>query len=65
MLLIVSYIAKMTATFQYPGSLGGHSNINTYRLNMYAFKNIGRVPWIWSTLYPGDCIFTPAGRYTQ
>ncbi|XP_059155180.1 uncharacterized protein LOC131940532 [Physella acuta] len=45
----------------YPGSLSGHSNINTYRLNMYAFKNIGRVPWIWSTLYPGDCIFVPAG----
>ncbi|BFZ20273.1 hypothetical protein BsWGS_23312 [Bradybaena similaris] len=49
----------------FPGSLGGHSDIDTERVNTYVFKQILRVPWIWSTLYPGDCLFVPAGYLHQ
>uniref|UniRef100_A0A2C9M1Y7 JmjC domain-containing protein n=1 Tax=Biomphalaria glabrata TaxID=6526 RepID=A0A2C9M1Y7_BIOGL len=49
----------------YPGSMGGHSDINTEIINTFKLKTIGRVPWTWATLYPGDCIFVPAGYIHQ
>ncbi|KAH9500715.1 hypothetical protein Btru_076336 [Bulinus truncatus] len=45
----------------YAGSMGGHSDMNTETVNTYRYKTIGRVPWTWATLHPGDCIFIPAG----
>ncbi|CAL1546143.1 unnamed protein product [Lymnaea stagnalis] len=50
---------------EFVGSLGGHSDINTEMINAFTYKNIARVPWIWSTLYPGDCIYVPAGYIHQ
>ncbi|CAG5130789.1 unnamed protein product [Candidula unifasciata] len=52
-------------TEDYPGSLGGHSDMDTEMVNMFSFKSILRVPWIWSTLYPGNCLFVPAGYLHQ
>ncbi|KAK3753547.1 hypothetical protein RRG08_020618 [Elysia crispata] len=49
----------------FPGSLGGHSTMNTEMVNAFKFKSILRTPWVWSTLYPGDCIFVPAGYLHQ
>ncbi|GFR62580.1 JmjC domain-containing protein 5 [Elysia marginata] len=47
------------------GSLGGHSNMNTEMVNAFKFKSILRTPWVWSTLYPGDCLYVPAGFLHQ
>lgn len=47
------------------GSLGGHSNMNTEMVNAFKFKSILRTPWVWSSLYPGDCVFVPAGYIHQ
>ncbi|RUS79346.1 hypothetical protein EGW08_012900 [Elysia chlorotica] len=49
----------------FAGSLGGHSTVNTEMVNAFTFKSILRTPWVWSTLYPGDCIFVPAGYLHQ
>lgn len=50
---------------EFTGSLGGYSDINTEMINAFTYKNIARVPWIWSTLYPGDCIYVPSGYIHQ
>lgn len=34
-------------------------------VNLFRFKGISKVPWRWSTLYAGDCIFVPAGYLHQ
>ncbi|XP_025089638.1 jmjC domain-containing protein 5-like [Pomacea canaliculata] len=49
----------------YEGSLSGHSRLNMEIINSFKYKNIIMTPWIWSTLYPGDCIFIPAGYLHQ
>lgn len=32
---------------------------------MFKFKEVGKVPWKWSTLKPGDCIYIPASELQQ
>ena len=34
------------------------------RVNMFKHPEIADVPWTWSTLRAGDCIFVPAGETT-
>lgn len=43
----------------------GYSEMDTDRINMFQYKKVSEVPWIWSTLRPGDCIFVPAGYLHQ
>jgi lysine-specific demethylase 8 len=43
----------------------GHSPIDMDMINMYKSPKIGEVPWTWSTLRAGDCIFVPAGYLHQ
>lgn len=47
----------------YVGS--GYSDLDTDRINMFKHKSVADVPWIWSTLRAGDCIFVPAGHLHQ
>ncbi|XP_005104510.2 uncharacterized protein LOC101847982 [Aplysia californica] len=49
----------------YPNSRGGHSDMTTDMINVFRYKSIPNVPWIWSTLYAGDCLFVPAGYLHQ
>ena len=45
----------------WPGA--GYSKLDMDMINMFAHKEIGTVPWTWSTLRPGDCIFVPSGKH--
>lgn len=49
----------------YPNSGAGSSPLDMEMINMYKYKKIGKIPWIWSTLYQGDCLFLPAGYLHQ
>jgi len=31
-------------------------------INMFKNSDIGKVPWTYSTVQQGDCIFIPAGK---
>ncbi|GFO45631.1 Jmjc domain-containing protein 5 [Plakobranchus ocellatus] len=65
--ILVEQIHRKAFDFEedFPGSKGGHSAMNTEMVNAFKFKKILRTPWIWSSLYPGDCIFVPAGYIHQ
>ena len=47
---------------QYPNSGAGSSPIDMDMINVFKDKKITQTPWIWATLYQGDCLFVPAGR---
>ena len=32
------------------------------RISMFKYKQVADVPWSWSTLWSGDCIYIPAGN---
>lgn len=49
----------------YEGSLGGHSRLDMEMINSFKYRGILMTPWVYSTLYPGDCIFVPAGYLHQ
>lgn len=43
----------------WPGA--GYSEIDMDMINLFKYKQVAGVPWTWSTLKPGDCIFVPSG----
>ncbi|KAI0222815.1 Fibrinogen-like protein 1 [Lamellibrachia satsuma] len=43
----------------------GSSEIDMDRINMFKYKSVSDVPWSWSTLWSGDCIYIPAGHLLQ
>lgn len=47
---------------QGPFSGAGRSEIDMDRVNMFKYEDIAKVPWTWSTLRAGDCIYVPAGK---
>jgi len=47
---------------QGPFNGAGRSEMDMDRVNMFKYADIAHVPWTWSTLRAGDCIFIPAGR---
>uniref|UniRef100_A0A0B7A0M6 JmjC domain-containing protein n=1 Tax=Arion vulgaris TaxID=1028688 RepID=A0A0B7A0M6_9EUPU len=60
-LIEVAHKQSLPYANYYTNSLSGYSDMDTDRVNAFEFKNILRVPWTWSTLKPGDCLFVPAG----
>jgi len=53
-----------TRVVEGPFSGAGRSELDMDRINMFKYADITHVPWTWSTLRAGDCIFIPAGRLT-
>ena len=51
--------------FQGPFDGAGRSELDMDRVNMFKHAGIARVPWTWSTLRAGDCIYIPAGKYNH
>lgn len=49
----------------YPNSGSGHSPMDMEMINAFKHPGISQTPWIWSTLWHGDCIFVPAGYLHQ
>ncbi|KAH3712264.1 uncharacterized protein LOC127856831 [Dreissena polymorpha] len=49
----------------YPNSGSGHSPMDMDMINAYKNPKIAETPWVWSTLWQGDCIFVPAGYLHQ
>lgn len=49
----------------FEGSLGGHSRLDMEMVNSFKHRGILMTPWIYSSLYPGDCILVPAGYLHQ
>lgn len=49
----------------YPNSGSGHSPMDMEMINAFKHPKISQTPWIWSTLWPGDCIYVPAGYMHQ
>jgi lysine-specific demethylase 8 len=38
------------------------SEIDVEMVNMFKYKELGKVGWTWATLKPGDCIYIPASE---
>ncbi|ESN91780.1 hypothetical protein HELRODRAFT_165856 [Helobdella robusta] len=57
------HVFKFIEKEHYHGA--GYSDIDMDQINMFKDREIGNVPWRWSTLRPGDCIFVPAGYLHQ
>ncbi|XP_052764551.1 uncharacterized protein LOC128206246 [Mya arenaria] len=49
----------------YPNSGSGHSPMDMDMINAYKHSQIAKTPWVWSTLWQGDCIYVPAGYLHQ
>lgn len=45
--------------------LTGYSKIDSEQVNMFEYPRVAKVNWKWTTLWPGDCIFIPAGHLHQ
>jgi len=43
----------------------GYSKVDAEMVNVYKYPKIGKIGWKWTTLWPGDCIFIPAGHLHQ
>nr|XP_002126088.2 lysine-specific demethylase 8-like [Ciona intestinalis] len=43
----------------------GYSTIDAEMVNVYDHPKVGKTAWKWSTLWPGDCIYLPAGHLHQ
>lgn len=43
----------------------GWSKVDAEMVNVYKYPKIGKTGWKWTTLWPGDCIFIPAGHLHQ
>lgn len=43
-----------------PGVGSGFSFLDPDTIDMEKFPRIAKVPWTWTTLYPGDCIYIPS-----
>jgi len=43
----------------------GYSKIDAEMVNVYKYPKVGKTGWKWTTLWPGDCIFIPAGHLHQ
>lgn len=50
---------------KYHNAGSGHSKLDMDMINMFKNKDIGNVPWTYSTVQQGDCIFIPAGYLHQ
>ncbi|XP_050404429.1 uncharacterized protein LOC126820477 [Patella vulgata] len=50
---------------EYPNSVAGHSPLDMEMINALKYTKIADIPWTWSTLHQGDCIFIPAGYLHQ
>jgi len=43
----------------------GYSKVDAEMVNVYKYPKIGKTGWKWTSLWPGDCIFIPAGHLHQ
>ena len=47
---------------QLPFTEAGQSPVDMERVDLFSYPTVAHVPWRWSTLWPGDCMFVPAGE---
>lgn len=52
----------MLSLFQEQYSGSAFSGIDPNKIDLMEFPKVSRVPWTYTTLRPGDCIYIPAGR---
>ncbi|GAB1606670.1 bifunctional peptidase and arginyl-hydroxylase JMJD5-like [Argonauta hians] len=59
--ILIRNIYKNTFDFvhEYPTSDSGYSPIDMNKINMFKHSDIAKTPWIYASLYAGDCIFIP------
>lgn len=43
----------------------GFSLLDPDRIDMHTHPEVAEVPWLWTTLEPGDCVFFPGGHLHQ
>ncbi|XP_033641554.1 uncharacterized protein LOC117301644 [Asterias rubens] len=43
----------------------GFSKLDVDQINLFQNRDVANVPWRWTTLKPGDCIFIPGGYLHQ
>lgn len=43
----------------------GFSQVDVDMINMFKHGNVAKAKWTWATLWPGDCIYIPAGYIHQ
>ncbi|XP_071958879.1 jmjC domain-containing protein E-like [Antedon mediterranea] len=48
-----------------PDSGSGYSQIDVEMINMFKYSGFSKVPWQWTTIWPGDCVFIPSGYFHQ
>ncbi|XP_029635883.1 bifunctional peptidase and arginyl-hydroxylase JMJD5-like [Octopus sinensis] len=45
---------------EYPTSISGHSPLDMNKINMFKHTNFAKTPWVYASLYGGDCLYIPA-----
>ncbi|XP_033099082.1 bifunctional peptidase and arginyl-hydroxylase JMJD5-like [Anneissia japonica] len=48
-----------------PDAGSGYSVIDVEMINMFKYSGFAKVPWTWTTIWPGDCVFIPSGYFHQ
>jgi len=49
-----------------PGrEIGGYSRVNPEKVDLIKYPKIATVPWMFTTLYGGDCLYLPGSMYHQ
>ncbi|XP_033110921.1 jmjC domain-containing protein D-like isoform X2 [Anneissia japonica] len=48
-----------------PDAGSGYSLIDVEMVNMFKYSSFAKVPWTWTTIWPGDCVFIPSGYFHQ
>ncbi|XP_022093115.1 uncharacterized protein LOC110980592 [Acanthaster planci] len=59
------YSKELEITEEHHMTGSGYSKLDVDMINLFEHQDVGKVPWRWSTLKPGDCIYIPAGYLHQ
>ncbi|XP_038065797.1 uncharacterized protein LOC119735920 [Patiria miniata] len=59
------YSKELELTEEHHMTGSGYSKLDVDMINLFEHRDVGKVPWRWSTLKPGDCIYIPAGHLHQ
>ena len=44
-------------------AFGGYSKINVHAVDMNKYPKVSKVPWMFTTIYAGDCLFLPKSMW--
>ena len=42
----------------------GYSPLSPDMIDLEKYPDYAKVPWLYTTIYPGDCVYIPASKYT-